>query len=81
MSSRRNDLESAALDLPISDRARLAHRLLESLDAEATERPREVERAWNAEVERRLAAYRAGEVEAVSAAEVFEEARDLVKDR
>jgi len=81
MSSRRNDLESATLDLPIQERARLAHRLLESLDEEAAERPREVEEVWNAEIERRLAAYREGEIGAVPASEVFEEARNLVNGR
>jgi|GEM_PF-3152733 len=54
---------------------------LESLDAETTGRPREVAEAWNAEIERRLAAYQGGEIGAVPASEVFEEARDLARLR
>jgi putative addiction module component (TIGR02574 family) len=35
----------------------------------------EVERAWEEEIRRRLEEYRAGEVQAIPAAEVFAEAR------
>jgi putative addiction module component (TIGR02574 family) len=47
-----------ALRLPLDERARLAADLLESLD-EAEEA---VEAAWTAEIEKRVAAIRAGEV-------------------
>jgi putative addiction module component (TIGR02574 family) len=47
-----------ALRLPVNERARLAADLLESLDA-AEEA---VEAAWAAEIEKRVAAIRAGEV-------------------
>jgi putative addiction module component (TIGR02574 family) len=47
-----------ALRLPLDERARLAADLLESLD-EAEEA---VEAAWAAEIEKRVAAIRAGEV-------------------
>lgn len=63
-------LEAAALALPRSERARLAQRLLESLDEEP-----EVEAAWRDEVRRRLDAYRAGEETTVSREEVVREAR------
>jgi len=55
--------------------------LLESFDAEPTWRLREVAEAWSTEIERRLAAYRQGEIGAVPASEVFEEARGLAKNR
>lgn len=65
------ELEAAALSLPRAERARLAERLLASLDDEA-----DVEEAWQDEVKRRLEAYRKGELEAVPASEVLQEARD-----
>lgn len=71
-------LEAEALDLPARDRARLAHRLIASLDAledtgEAD--PAEVERAWEEEIRRRLEEYRSGAVQPVPASEVFAKAR------
>lgn len=71
MPSVAEELEAAALSLPRAERARLAERLLASLDDEA-----EVEEAWRDEVRRRLEAYRKGAVEAVPARKVLEEARD-----
>lgn len=68
------DLEAALLALPRAERARLAERLIASLDEDV-----EVEQAWEAEVQRRLDGYRAGEIEAVSAASVHEEARRRLK--
>lgn len=81
MRSRPDELETAALELPPRERARLAHRLIESLDGEVSESPSEIERAWAAEIERRVAAYQAGEIDSVPASDVLEEARSLVKDR
>lgn len=71
MPSVAEELEAAALSLPRAARARLAERLLASLDEEA-----EVEEAWREEVRRRLEAYRSGEMESVPAERVLEEARD-----
>lgn len=71
MSSIAEELEAIALSLSRPERARLAERLLASLDDEA-----EVEEAWRDEVRRRLEAYRNGQLETVSADEVLEEARD-----
>lgn len=71
MPSVAEELEAAALSLPRGERARLAERLLASLDEEG-----EVEEAWRDEVRRRLEAYRKGEMEAVPANKVLEEARD-----
>lgn len=69
-----DSLEAQLLRLPLDDRARLAELLLASLDADATNAsisPAEVEAAWEAESERRLAELRAGTVTGIPAAEVF----------
>lgn len=66
-----HELEAAVLALPVQERARLARRLLSSLDEEE----QEVQDAWVAEVRERLAQYRAGEVEALPVEEVMREAR------
>ncbi len=55
MSTPMNDLEIQAMKLPIEERVRLADRLLSSVYGD-----REVDEAWAAEVERRLAAIDAG---------------------
>ena len=68
-------LQSELLELPSRERARLAHVLIASLDAEGDEDPAEVERAWAEEIERRLAEYRTGAVRPIPAADVFAEAR------
>lgn len=61
-------LSAASLQLGIEDRAALAGKLLLSLDEPA---PVELERLWLDEAERRLDAYRAGQVQGISADEVF----------
>ena len=53
-------IEQELMKLPVADRARLAERLIASLDADA-----EVEAAWAAEVHRRDGELRAGAVEAI----------------
>ena len=63
--------QAAALNS--EDRAQLAEVLLESLHTEVAD----IERAWKAEIEARVAAYEAGEVQLVDAADVFAEARLL----
>lgn len=81
MSDPVEQLESAARRLSVRDRARLAHRLLESLDDDVAEDPAEVERAWEAEIGRRIAEFQAGAVKTVPADEVFREARDRLRQR
>lgn len=63
-------IESEALSLPRQVRARLAERLIASLDDDP-----EIERAWEEEAERRYQAYLAGEMEAFPATDVIAEAR------
>jgi len=58
------------------DRERLVDQLLESLNEPAAA---ELNAAWEAEIERRLAEYDAGMVQAVDAAEVFMKARRIAK--
>jgi len=70
MASVPEELEAAILALPRDERARLAERLIASLDQEE-----EIQEAWRAEVERRLHAYRNDEMEAIPADEVLDEAR------
>lgn len=68
-------LETEALELPSSDRAQLATRLIASLDEETTDDPAEVERAWGEEIRRRIAELDAGTAELIPADEVFAELR------
>ena len=70
-----DQVEAQALRLSARDRARLAHRLLESLDEAAAEDPAEVERAWKEEIERRVADFDAGGIELVPSDEVLRAAR------
>jgi putative addiction module component (TIGR02574 family) len=77
MSTPLERLEAEVLALPPGERARLARRLIESLDIpdDGDEDPTEVEIAWEAEIRRRLSEYDAGAVQAIPAAEVFAELR------
>lgn len=75
MSIRLKQLEVEALELPVRERAQLAQRLLASLDEYTAEDPAEVERAWELEIQRRLAEYRTGQVQTIPATDVFAEAR------
>ena len=52
------ELLSEALELPLDERAKIAAELLESLEEAETD----VEEAWAHEIERRVAAARAGEL-------------------
>jgi len=61
------DLYDKAAELPPYERAELAGLLLESLE---DKRDAAVEQAWAAEIERRMADYRAGRVKTLSWSEV-----------
>jgi len=65
-------LAEELLSLPISSRAFLAGRLVESIDDYADP---EVEAAWRGEIERRLREYDEGKVKGIPSEEVFREAR------
>jgi putative addiction module component (TIGR02574 family) len=66
------ELESQALKLPRRQRARLAQRLLSSLDQEVDP---DAEALWLAEAERRLAELESRKVAAIPADKVMKKAR------
>jgi putative addiction module component (TIGR02574 family) len=69
-------LAAELLRLPAADRARLAEVLLASLDPDDdAEGAADVEAAWAAEAERRLAELRSGAAAGVPASDVFASAR------
>lgn len=74
MSSTLQALEAAALLLPSEQRAKLAERLIASLD-----RDPEIEAAWAEEIKRRIADLQAGFVDTIPAQKALEEARVLLK--
>jgi len=65
-------LESKVMQLAMEDRARLAERLIQSLDAPSDE---ENLHLWVAEANRRLQALRAGKAREIPAQEVFRRAK------
>lgn len=67
-------VEDEALQLSEEERARLAVRLLASLEEEA-ESPEEVEKLWLAEAEQRFEELRSGVVRGIPAREVFARVR------
>jgi putative addiction module component (TIGR02574 family) len=69
------EIEKDALRLSPEDRARLAVRLLSSLE-KAAESPEEIEKLWIAEAERRFQELRDGVVQGIPAREVFAELRN-----
>jgi len=76
MSDTLKELEKQARSLTAEERAQLAELLLESLqDAPLAE----IEAAWDREIEERAAAYDRGELQAISAEDVFAEARRLAR--
>lgn len=70
------ELKKQAKSLTPEERAQLAEVLLESLqDAPLAE----IEAAWDREIEARAAAYDRGELQTISAEDVFAEARRLAR--
>jgi len=67
-------LEAEALKLTLGERAALAQRLLASLEEDA-----EIEEAWAAEVERRIAAVESGSVQLIPIAEALSQVRARLK--
>lgn len=74
MASTAEHVESAALQLSRAERARLAERLIASLDEDS-----EIERAWAEEIERRVAELRSGKVKPIPGDQVFDELEDLLR--
>lgn len=67
-------LEAEALKLSVAERAKLAEHLIASLDEDS-----EIEDAWAAETERRIAEIEAGTVQLIPAAEALARARAALK--
>ena len=67
-----------ALFLPPDQRLTLARQLLESVELEPEPG---AEAAWEAEIARRLARYKAGESKPIPAGEVFARLRQIAPDR
>jgi putative addiction module component (TIGR02574 family) len=76
MASPARQVESKAMKLSPRERARLAERLISSLDDEVDA---DAEAAWIREGERRLDELRSGKVKGRSAAAVFRRARDTLR--
>ncbi len=72
-----NDFFAAALSLPVTIRAELAHRLIKSLDA--GEADPDADEAWANEIEARIAAYQRGEIKAQPWREAIAEIRTSLK--
>jgi putative addiction module component (TIGR02574 family) len=70
------ELESPALKLSRKERARLAQRLISSLDQEVDA---DAERLWLAEAERRLADLKSGTVAAIPAERVIKKVRTALR--
>lgn len=74
METQLEKLESEALKLTVDERAALAQRLLASLDEDA-----EIEDAWAAEIERRIADVESGAVQVIPIAEALARVRAALK--
>ena len=74
MQSSFETVESAALSLSVAERAKLAEHLIVSLDEDS-----EIEEAWAAEVDRRIAEVEAGTVQMIPASEAIASARAALK--
>lgn len=70
------ELEKRAKSLTAEERAQLAEVLLESLQEAPLS---EIEAAWEREIEARAAAYDRGELQTISAEDVFAEGRRLAR--
>ena len=69
-------IEATVLQLPIQQRAELAHKLLLSLDEQSEE---EIAQAWHSEAIRRSAELDSGQADTVSAEDVSAAAQALLR--
>jgi putative addiction module component (TIGR02574 family) len=70
------ELESRALKLPRRERARLAQRLISSLDRDVDA---DVDKLWLQEAERRVAELKSGRVAGIPAEKVVRKARSALR--
>jgi putative addiction module component (TIGR02574 family) len=76
MASPAREVESRALRLPRKERARLAQRLISSLDQEMSP---DVDKLWLREAERRLHELTSGKVAGIPAEKVVRKARSTLR--
>ncbi len=76
MATPARELESKALRLPRRERARLAQRLISSLDPQVDA---DVEKLWLQEAERRLAELKSGRIAGIPAEKVIRKARSTLR--
>ena len=69
MSTQLAELQQSIQQLSVSDRAALAHFILQNLDEEEEEEG--VEEAWQAEVKKRVEEYRSGKMASITEDELF----------
>ncbi len=74
MSTMIDDVESVALRLPRAERARLAERLIASLDEDLV-----IEERWKEEVRRRVEELRSGAVPSIPGDQVFREIDEMLR--
>lgn len=75
MNPRVKELLEQAKELSDEDRAELGHELLVSVETELEESIEEVEKAWSAEVQRRLADLESGRAKSIPADEAIARVR------
>jgi len=78
MSAILEDLKARALQLAPPDRDELIRALIASIDGEPEGPPEDIARAWNDEIERRIANLNAGETVGVPAEQVLAEMRAMI---
>lgn len=78
MSMPLDDIEIAALKLPLAARSELAERLTASIEAETGDNRQEVAKAWDAEIARRLADLQTGRGDPVPYDDVRAELQGLI---
>ena len=73
-----HDIEAQALQLPLEERARLADRLMRSLEPEPQDTPENIAKAWEVEIARRIEEMDAGRTESIPYEQVRAELRALI---
>jgi putative addiction module component (TIGR02574 family) len=78
MSAVLEQLKAQALKLSPPERDELLRALIASIDGEPEDTPEAIARAWDEEIERRIADLEAGRTRSVPAEQVFAEIRALI---
>ena len=73
-----HDIEAQALQLPLEERARLADRLMRSLEPEPQDTPENIAITWEVEIARRIEEMDAGRTESIPYEQVRAELRALI---